>query len=279
MKSHLLTAIAGLGILACGTANAANLVTNGGFETTTNGNGQLGFNTTATGWSVPPPSGSYSFVFAPGTADTSRALSQYGGLSLWARGTAQPTGLPASSPNGGNFVAADSAFQQGAISQTITVLIPGQSYVVSFDWAGAQQAGFTGDTFDQLQVTLGGVTHSTPVVNVVNHGFSGWTPETLTFTANNVSDVLSFFATGGPPGVPPFALLDGVSLSASAVPEPTSLALLGVGMAGLGIIVRWRRRSTGGSAKQSEPRLTRGRAKEHPPPGVATAMCRIGFRL
>ena len=245
MKSYLFPAIAGLGILTCGTANAVNLVTNGGFETTTNGNGQLGFNTTATGWSVPPPGSSYSFLFAPGTADTTGASGQFGGLSLWGPGNGSANGLPATSPNGGNFVAADSAFQQGAISQTITGLIPGQSYVVSFDWAGAQQAGFTGTTFDQLQVTLGGETLTTPVVNVANHGFSGWTSETLTFTADNVSDVLSFFATGGPPGVPPFALLDGVSLSASAAPEPTSLALLGVGMAGLGFIVRWRRRSTG----------------------------------
>jgi hypothetical protein len=40
----------------------ADLITNGGFETTTAGNGQLGFNTFATGWS----STAYNFVFAPG---------------------------------------------------------------------------------------------------------------------------------------------------------------------------------------------------------------------
>jgi hypothetical protein len=58
------------------------LVTNGGFEMTTNGNGQLGYNTNATGWSVVAPSGSYIFLFGPGTADTTGANGEYGGLTL-----------------------------------------------------------------------------------------------------------------------------------------------------------------------------------------------------
>ena len=44
-------------------ANAGpDLVTNGGFEATTAGAGQLGFNTNATGWTV--ASGGYTFLYA-----------------------------------------------------------------------------------------------------------------------------------------------------------------------------------------------------------------------
>src|SRR5215472_1862898 len=61
-----LTAAAALGAaLAAGTsASAANLVTNGSFEIN-GGNGQLGFNTSATGWTVADPTtfGSYAFIF------------------------------------------------------------------------------------------------------------------------------------------------------------------------------------------------------------------------
>ena len=54
-------------ILVASSASAAvNLVTNGSFEINT-GNGQLGFDTTATGWSVANPmtGGSYVFLFDP----------------------------------------------------------------------------------------------------------------------------------------------------------------------------------------------------------------------
>ena len=56
--------------LALGSAGRAhaNLVSNPGFETTTSGPGQMGYNTNATGWTV--ASGSYNFIFASGTADT-----------------------------------------------------------------------------------------------------------------------------------------------------------------------------------------------------------------
>ena len=45
--------------------------------------------------------------------------------------------------------------------------------------------------------------------------FSGWMTESFKFTANSTSELLSFLAVGTPSGnVPPFALLDGVSLTA-----------------------------------------------------------------
>ena len=56
----------------------------------------------------------------------------------------------------------------------------------------------------------------------------------FTYTATAASEVLSFLATGTPSGVPPFALLDGVTLN--SVPEPGSLALLGIGLIALAAV-------------------------------------------
>src|SRR5580658_3782800 len=101
------------GILAFGLTQMAqgrDLVANGGFEVN-GGNGQLGFNTSAADWSVPAPSGSYTFLFAPGTADTSGANGEYGFLGLWGPGDGSPNGLPATSPNGGYYLATDPSFQ------------------------------------------------------------------------------------------------------------------------------------------------------------------------
>ena len=209
----------GLALLTSGSAQAS-LVTNGGFESTTSGNGQLGYNTNATGWTVT----GYSFVFAPGTADTTGALGSIGTAYLWGPGDGSPNGLTVS-PNGGNFVAADGDYNPGPISQTITGLTAGNSYNVDFFWAGAQANPIVGATTEQWQVSFGAQTQFTPVANNVSEGFTGWMNETMTFTASGPSDVLTFLAVGTPSGAPPFALLDGVSVN--DVPEPSAGLLLG----------------------------------------------------
>jgi hypothetical protein len=72
--------------------------------------------------------------------------------------------------------------------------------------------------------------------------FSGWLPVNLTFTANSTSELLSFLAVGTPSGnLPPFALLDGVSLT--AVPEPSTWAMMLLGFGGLGYAAYRRRRT------------------------------------
>lgn len=124
-------------------ASANNLVVNGDFEMTTNGaNLQFDRLTQATGWTSTPTLTTYNFIFSSGAADIGGATGEFGNVKLWGPGTGSNNGLTATSPAGGNFVAADSAFQVGAISQTINGLTPGQDYTVGFWWAAGQQSGF-----------------------------------------------------------------------------------------------------------------------------------------
>src|SRR5579871_1461821 len=208
-------------------AQALNLITNGSFEQTTNGpNLQFDLLTQATGWSSPTTAGgdAYNFIFSPGAADTAGANGQYGNLQLWGPNNGSNNGLPATSPDGGNYVAADGAFQTAPITQVVNGLTPGADYTVSFYWAGAQQSGFSGATTEKWQVSLGAQTQSTPILDNADHGFTGWQLASFTYTATQASEVLSFLAAGTPDGEPPFSLLDGVSMSAA--PEPGTAGLL-----------------------------------------------------
>lgn len=240
MKHRLVQTLAiGLAIASVGgAANAANLVTNGGFETLTNGLGQLGYNTDATGWST----NGYNFVFGGNSADTVGSNGVYGGLKLWGPGNGQANGLGAS-PDGGNYVGADGAFQVAPISQTLTGLVAGKSYAVNFYWGGAQQFGFTGANTEQWEVKLGSApSQFTSVYHNTTGGFSGWFSEKFTFTAGGTTQVLSFLAHGTPDGVPPFSLLDGVSVQA-AVPEASTWIMMIAGFGLVGVAARRRAQS------------------------------------
>jgi hypothetical protein len=260
------TAAIGFSALAVSTSavtlQASPIFTNGSFETTTSGGnggpvdggGQLGYNINATGWTTT----GYNFLFASGTADNGTGTSgSAGALQLWGPGNGSANGLPATSPDGGNYIAADGAYEVAPISQIITGLNPGDDYDVSFYWAGAQQHGFTGATTEKWTVNFGdtdtfsanggdtggsftgGQTQSTSVVDNLSHGFTGWESATFTFQADASSEVLSFLAVGTPTGEPPFALLDGVSFTdVSSVPEPGTLTLMLGGLSLLGWGVR-----------------------------------------
>ena len=220
-------ATVGAALLLFGAGAKADLITNGGFETTT-GYGQIGTNATVSGWTT----NGYNFIF-PSSGGTVNGSA--GSLSLY-NGGVDGGAVLGPSPAGGNYIGADGAFEVGAISQTINGLTAGAQYTVSFYWGGAQQTNFSGATTEKWLVSLGSQTLSTNTVTDVSGGFTGWQQTFLTFTATGNSEVLSFLAQGTPDGQPPFSLLDGVTMT--AVPEPASMTLLGAGLAGLGFVRR-----------------------------------------
>jgi hypothetical protein len=241
-----------IALASAGAASAAVVVQNGSFSTTTSTDpgrttGQIGSfsneNIAETDWTV--ASDSYFFVFNPSTVNSPGSL---GGPLAGDDNVAlySPTGA---SPDGGNFIGADPDYHNGAISQTISGLTSGDTYMVSFYYAGAQQVGYSGPTTEGWAVSLGGQTDYTggnPNGNLSDpsHGFTGWQTADLTFTASSGSEVLSFLATGtGGATLPPFALLDGVSISQCppGVPEPATWAMMLLGLGGLGGALRARR--------------------------------------
>jgi PEP-CTERM motif-containing protein len=238
-----LVALSALALVAMGaSAHAADLVQNGGFETTTTGvSSEFGSqfpSQQVAGWT----STSYSWVFTSGTADANPVVAQGidGPLSLWGPAHSVANGLTGS-PAGGNFIAVDPSYRQGTVDQIINGLVAGDVYTLNFDFAGAQQFGFDGETQEGWDVSLGAETHSTLTIDLANHGFSGWQHATMSFTATGASETLSFLATGGPSSSqPPFALLDGVSLT-GGVPEPAAWSLMIMGFGGIGASVRRRR--------------------------------------
>jgi hypothetical protein len=241
IASAFIGAAVAVAVSGCGAAYAVNLVQNGDFEMTTNGGGQLGFNTDATGWTTT----GYNFLFPSGTADTTGVIGSAGNLQLWGPNNGSANGLPASSPDGGNFVAMDGDFETAPITQTISGLTAGQTYAVSFDYGYAQQAGFFGDINQNITVCLGTSCATTPTLTNPSQGFTGWFTASYDLTADGTSDVLSFLAYGSLP-VPPFALLDSVSLN--AVPEPSTWAMMCLGFAGLGLAAYRRRAMFGARA-------------------------------
>lgn len=220
-------------------ADATPLIANGGFELTTNGNNkQLSSHiveadnrSTLSGWtSSNGNDGGYNFVL-----DTSLITTSQSAIGLKNYDAAA---------GHGNVFASDALYWPGTLSQTVTGLTAGRDYVLSFDYAMGQQAGFDGANVNNYwQVGFGGTTLDTAMLTLENGGFTGWKTASMRFTATGASELLSFLAKGSTPGAPPFLLLDNVALD-SAVPEPSGLSLFLAGAGLLACLAR-RRRKTG----------------------------------
>jgi hypothetical protein len=153
--------------------------------------------------------------------------------------------VPQTSPDGGNFVFSDGDYHNSAINQTITGLAPGGTYVLGFWEALAQDTEppitVPGPVTGQWQVTFGTSTQYGAFMtgNGITNTISPWTHQSMTFTANSATEVLSFLSVGS--GDPPLVLLDGVSLERT--PEPATLALFAIAAVLLGGKYVMRRRA------------------------------------
>ena len=250
-----------IGFAFVSTVDAGSLVSNGSFEQTQfNGvSYELGSNnwkpagitgSGLTGWtngSNAQGGSVYNLWFNASNATTVDAVSQY--PSEPQRLSASFTG---SSPDGGNFVAMDGDSKaNGALSQQINGLTVGIDYRLSFYWGAIELSNRHGYTTESLNVSLGNsptqvVSYGDPSgpdsQKLPSNAFTGWFQATMFFHADSTSELLSVLSVGTPNGLPPIALLDGVSLvEASAVPEPSSLALSALGFVGL-VVCRARRR-------------------------------------
>jgi hypothetical protein len=229
--------------IACQAGNV-NLVTNGSFEINT-GIGQIGWNTSVSGWTTPGWPASFDYLFSPSTVGVvglHAAHGAVGQVSLWGPQNGVNNGFTAS-PDGGDFVGLDGYYiktsgpyagnHDGPISQTISGLIVGHQYQLGFDWAASEQVNFVSTTTQYLHVSLGSDTADTTPLTIPGKGFSGWVHATMNFTASSTSEVLSFLAVGNKPA-PPFTLLDGVTLfdttvsvsghpATQSTPEPSTM--------------------------------------------------------
>ena len=237
MRIPFFAMLASATIVAVPASAGTNLVTNGNFETgySVSTEFNTGFNAASgpTGWTSAAPG--FNLYLDPTTATTVDAISQYS--SEQQRLAPSFTGA---SPAGGYFVALDGDVNaNGALSQLLSGLTVGKKYDVSFYWAATQLSNRSGETTERLDVSFGGTTQSTATITNPSQGFSGWQGETFSFIAGAATQTLSFLSVGTPTGLPPMAVLDGVSVT--AVPEPATWALMLAGFGMVGFAVRRRR--------------------------------------
>jgi PEP-CTERM motif len=125
-----------------------------------------------------------------------------------------------------------------SISQSVNFTSTG-SYTLSFIEAGSDPNS-AGQSIT-WKVSVGSLLTSgagcsagacTTTVNIPTNSVSNWISQSYTFNVTSIGSQTLQFIAGSGTGGPPIALLDTISITKN-VPEPTTLALLGVGVVGL----------------------------------------------
>ena len=267
------SAIVGFSALALSSislsAQAINLVKNGGFVPSSSIGSSLssGINNpdspvTITDWVVKDEdAGGVNFNNLMYVISDGNTFSRYGaGMNQDGRNRrrnwtlfSNPGQTVNSVDGSGWYIASDGGDSwNGRISQTLNDLTPGNQYIVSFSQAAGQfdcyisggtctSGNYFGDTNNNWRVSFGDsiATTSFQDSDVIAHPsqapVSAWQSQSMTFTATNSTQVLSFLSQGTPDGQPPIALLSDVSVQAvpwetDTLPLVGSTVLFGVGL-------------------------------------------------
>jgi hypothetical protein len=195
-------------ITATQSAFAVPIIDNGSLT------GPIDNNGVPTGWTI------YA-----GTPDTMDENNNVGGSYGYFGATPSP------SPDGGTWVGiadAPSISIFETFGQTVDGFDIGTTYSVSWYQAnfGYTFAGYINP--DSIGLLIDGILVGNSSISPLA---TGWTLETVEFTATDTSHLLSF-AIGSEPGQS-YLSIDGISIQSAPVPEPATLLLLSLGLAGL----------------------------------------------
>jgi hypothetical protein len=254
-------AIAGLfaaALAVSGAGNAQNLVQNGEFNNPGVTPNNFFPNATVADWFLAGWGGDV-VIYAPYGANPGSSAPLHLWTTLPPDNTPNGLATTPTSPKdpGTNYLAADAdpSLRPSPTSINQYISITTGNYVLNFDYAAAQYTDKTHATQDAWQVSLGGTvmaappppagtdtvvtggtvltnpnppilngkTTTTPVLNNVGQGFTGWQEDSVPFTATSAEinpfgkSLLSFLAVSPSTGLPPVVLLDSVSILPACV--------------------------------------------------------------